>query len=109
MSKVEKINSSVVTHEVVRVAESESEFSDLKLIYKAAEKMNTLIDVNPQPTALVEDTDMADQFDFSKSELHDSLDIIDDIVNALIYIHSSGTVHRDLKPKNGSQFLFNVF
>jgi len=38
----------------------------------------------------------------SDSDLEGYLDIMDDIVNALIYIHDSRMVHRDLKPQNGN-------
>jgi hypothetical protein len=47
------------------------------------------------PTSDIEDP-------ITDSDLNGYLDVMGDIVDALIYIHDSKMVHRDLKPQNGT-------
>lgn len=94
---------------IVRETESDSEYGydNPKSTFKTTETLNAPIDVNPRMTTdvdprrtiFIENTETELDSDLSESDLQYYLDIIDDIVNTLIYIHECETVHRDLKPK----------
>ena len=66
------------------------------------EALNAAVEINHPP---IESFDRSETIggspDFLESDMQACLDILGNIVDALIYIHDSGTVHRDLKPQNG--------
>lgn len=51
---------------------------------------------------LAEDEQLIDDGAEVEFDLEPVLAIIEDVVSALVYIHSHNTVHRDLKPRNGT-------
>lgn len=84
------------------ILDSESRFMDPKLTFEDLEASNAAIDLNHRTNEFVENMEMELDSNFSESDLQSCLVIVDDLVNALIYIHDTGTVHRDLKPQNGN-------
>lgn len=99
---------------IVRETESDSESRSMKDFIentesrsaepKAPEPVDAKADVNPP----LENTETILDPDLPESDFQHCLDIIIDIVNALIYIHESGMVHRDLKPQNGIYLILYV-
>lgn len=94
--------------------DSELSYADPKSALEPAEVLNASFDVNSQRTEFVENMETMLKSDFSEldtleSDMQAWLYVIDDIVNALIYIHNLGTVHRDLKPQNGKYSIFTMF
>jgi serine/threonine protein kinase len=54
------------------------------------------------PTLGLEGNMMGEEMDDTEFDWKPIVDIVDDIANGLDYLHCQGTVHRDLKPKNGT-------
>lgn len=88
---------------------SESPYADFTPALEAPKVLDTAVDINAQMTEFVENTETWLESDVLESDVQVLLDVIDDIVNALIYIHNLGTVHRDLKPQNGKYSIFTMF
>ena len=74
-----------------------------------SEAINAAAPVNSRMPQLLDPMETGSNFDLSESDLQYYLAIFDDILSALIYIHDSGTVHRDLKPQNSNFSFFIVF